>query len=270
MSAACQLRLAVACLLTGTAGAFRASPPAMGSRVQLKPSPVRILYRVRGGSTEATMSAISFADRFCPAMGFLLSNALYLSPLPETLRRVKAGSLGELNPLPTSLMVVGTIAWLSYAMSARNPWIAATNVPGAVVAIGTFVFLLPLLRPGPQLKQVQATVIAGATSSILLWTYLIFMGATAVARSKALGIYATGICIALFASPLSTIATVVRERNAASILAPLTAAQCLNCLMWTTYGVLAAKDPFVWGPNGTGLILGLIQLALKLAFPSKQ
>ena len=35
-----------------------------------------------------------------------------------------------------------------------------------------------------QLKQVQATVIAGATSSILLWTYLIFMGATAVAATN--------------------------------------------------------------------------------------
>ena len=26
---------------------------------------------------------------------------------------------------------------------------------------------------------------------------------------------------------------------------------------------------YVWGPNGTGLLLGLLQLALKLAFPSK-
>lgn len=39
--------------------------------------------------------------------------------------------------------------------------------------------------------------------------------------------------------------------------------------LWTTYGVFAAKDIFVWGPNGTGLILGLVQLALKLVYPSK-
>ena len=32
---------------------------------------------------------------------------------------------------------------------------------------------------------------------------------------------------------------------------------------------LAAKDVFVWGPNGTGLILGLVQLALKLLYPTK-
>ena len=46
-------------------------------------------------------------------------------------------------------------------------------------------------------------------------------------------------------------------------------AQVANCLMWTVYGVFAAKDVFVWGPNGTGLVLGLVQLALKLLFPSK-
>lgn len=106
------------------------------------------------------------------------------------------------------------------------------------------------------------------TCTTLLWARLIFGGASAALRSRVLGVYATIICIVLFASPLSTIASVLRTRNAASILAPLTASQCLNCLMWTIYGVFAAKDPFVWGPNGTGLVLGLIQLALKLGFPS--
>lgn len=36
------------------------------------------------------------------------------------------------------------------------------------------------------------------------------------------------------------------------------------------YGWFATKDIFVWGPNLTGLMLGLAQLALKLAFPSKK
>ena len=46
--------------------------------------------------------------------------------------------------------------------------------------------------------------------------------------------------------------------------------RCANCLMWSTYGVFAARDIFVWGPNGTGLVLGLMQLALKLLYPSKE
>ena len=38
--------------------------------------------------------------------------------------------------------------------------------------------------------------------------------------------------------------------------------------LWSLYG-LAIQDKFVYGPNLTGLGLGLIQLALKLVFPSK-
>lgn len=38
--------------------------------------------------------------------------------------------------------------------------------------------------------------------------------------------------------------------------------------LWSAYG-LAIKDKFVYGPNLTGLGFGLIQLALKLVFPSK-
>lgn len=34
-------------------------------------------------------------------------------------------------------------------------------------------------------------------------------------------------------------------------------------------GIFAARDVFVYGPNGIGLILGLIQLTLKLLYPSK-
>ena len=38
--------------------------------------------------------------------------------------------------------------------------------------------------------------------------------------------------------------------------------------MWTIYG-LGIGDVWVWGPNSTGLGLGLVQLALKVLFPSR-
>ena len=46
--------------------------------------------------------------------------------------------------------------------------------------------------------------------------------------------------------------------------------QVANCALWTTYGWFAVRDVFVWGPNLTGLLLGLAQLALKIAFPDKK
>ena len=62
---------------------------------------------------------------------------------------------------------------------------------------------------------------------------------------------------------------VIATKNSASIYAPMTIAQVVNSALWTTYGFFGAKDIFVWGPNFTGVCLGLIQLLLKLVFPSK-
>ena len=208
-------------------------------------------------------------SRLFSALGFILSNALYASPLPALRKAVKRGNLGTLNPLPSALMVIGTGAWVSYGLSCQNPWISATNIPGAVVAMGQLLVMLPLMKSGAQLKQFQSVVLGGTACTLLLWAKLIFGGVSAAVRSQVLGTYAI-ICIVLFASPLSTIASVVKNKNAASILAPLTISQVSNCALWTTYGVFAARDIFVWGPNGIGLILGLAQLSLKLLFPSKE
>jgi solute carrier family 50 protein (sugar transporter) len=253
-------------LLLGSVSAFSAVPRVVHRSAGLIPTlPAR--------APPATMlsgSALLVAQRVCPALGFVLSSALYCAPVPTLREAIKQGSLGAFNPLPSALMVTATTAWLGYGLSVRDPWIALTNAPGALVALAQLVVILPLMKPGKQLQQFQATVLGGAAFTIALWGKLIFGGASAAARSKALGLYATIICIALFASPLATIASVVREKNSESILASLTAAQVANCVLWTTYGVLAARDPFVWGPNGVGLVLGLIQLALKVCFPAKK
>lgn len=210
------------------AHALAISPPQLVMR-HTPTHPRTNALRVRGGSQTA-MSAGVVAQQLCPAVGFLLSSALYCSPLPTVRECVKRGSLGAFNPLPSALMVLGTTAWLGYSLSVRDPWIALTNTPGTLIAITQLVLLLPLMRPGRQLAQFQATILGGAACTTLLWVQLIFSGATAAVRSRVLGIYATIICIALFASPLSTIFTVLSTRNAASILAPLTASQVANCM----------------------------------------
>lgn len=54
------------------------------------------------------------------------------------------------------------------------------------------------------------------------------------------------------------------------ILGAFTAAQVANCALWSAYGLFAAKDVYVYGPNLTGLALGLTQLFLKVVFPSSE
>jgi len=193
-------------------------------------------------------------------------NALYFSPIPAAIKALDSGSLGALNPIPTACIVLSTFAWLMYAFSVPNGWVVTSNVPGACAAVAAMTMLLPVMRGAPSLRAVQMILVGGSLANLLLWCYLIFARLTAAARSRVLGLYASAFFILLSASPLSTIGEVIASRDAASIYAPMTAAQCTNAGLWSLYGVFGAKDVFVWAPNVTGLLLGLLQLLLKLIF----
>jgi solute carrier family 50 protein (sugar transporter) len=223
---------------------------------------VRVL---RGGSSHE-MSLARLSAEYAPSLGVLTSNALYFSSLPAVLRARREGSLGEFNPLPTTIMVVACLNWLGYALSVGDRFIVASNLPGAAAVLTSFVIMLPLTDNGKVRLVQQTTFVAGSLATLCLWSFFVLTKATAAARSKAIGLFASAIFIILSASPFSTIAEVLRSRDATSIFAPFTAAQVTNCALWTTYGWFAAKDVFVWGPNLIGLSLGLAQLALKLIF----
>jgi uncharacterized protein with PQ loop repeat len=72
--------------------------------------------------------------------------------------------------------------------------------------------------------------------------------------------------MALFASPLSTLKTVIETKSAASIPLPFTIASLLACFFWSVTGFLELHDLNVILPNFTGFLFGLAQLGLKLRF----
>jgi hypothetical protein len=75
--------------------------------------------------------------------------------------------------------------------------------------------------------------------------------------------------LAFYAAPLSTIGSVLRARDAASIAAnwPMTAVSAANAALWAAYG-FAIGRPFVWAPNVAGLVLGAVQLGLCVCLPA--
>lgn len=208
-------------------------------------------------------------SQFFPILGVILSNALYLSSAPAVYRAHLTGNLGSLNVLPQALMVLSTNAWMCYALSVPNIFITMSNLPGAVAAVAFVSITMPLIpRADSKTRlQVQAVLITGTAVMLCLWTWIIFNHTSRANRSWLLGAYGSAICVLLFASPLSTMGEVLATRNAASIYPPLTAMQVTNCAMWTVYG-LGIGDIWVYGPNGTGLLLGLVQLVLVCSFPS--
>jgi len=259
----------VGLLLVTSSTGFMASRPPLPHRQPAPKLASEKALRIRGG--EGSMSLADAFGLYAPAAGILTSNALYFSALPEVLRARTSGSLGAFNPLPSTIMVLSVLLWLCYGLSVKNPWIVASNLPGAAAVLLTFVVMLPLMgKDHEALTSCQATLVGGTMLTLCMFTGLIFSGATAAVSAQFIGYLASACFVCLAASPLSTIRTVISSRNSASIYLPLTLAQCANTLLWTIYGAFAAKDLFVYGPNGVGLALGVTQLALKALFPSKE
>lgn len=222
--------------------------------------------RVRGGSS-LEMSSSQLVTTIVSRIGILTSTLLYFSPLTTVRNASNEGSLGDLNPIPLAIMAVSSICWLVYGLSVRDPYVTLSNVPGSIASIWYVTAILPLLK-GKQLRSTQSLVVALSALTINLWTWLSLTNKPVAEVSSALGLFASALFIVLSGSPLSTIKKVVSTKNSGSILAPLTFAQVTNTALWSLYG-LAIKDKFVWGPNLTGLGFGLIQLVLKILFPSK-
>eukprot|EP01083_Nonionella_stella_P236096 829506_1 len=69
-----------------------------------------------------------------------------------------------------------------------------------------------------------------------------------------------------YGGPLSTIYSVLRERNTSSIHILTMITNTLNAIFWTAYG-FAIQDYFIAIPNGIGAIFGGIQIFLCITFP---
>jgi len=235
-----------------------------------------IMNKIRGGaSSPLSMSsgdALRLARTLAPKIGILSSTALYFAPAAAVLSAIQKDSLDDLNPLPIAIMSIVSVSWLAYGLMSNDIYLASSNFAGCIASIGYVVGVLPLLGKGTNQKQLRTTqgvLLAGVSVVLSLWTYLGVSGTSVARMSQILGMFASAIFIILAGSPLSTISTVIATKDSRSILGTLTAAQVINTVLWGVYG-LAIKDRFVYGPNLIGLVLGLIQLGLKLMFPAKK
>eukprot|EP00954_Amorphochlora_amoebiformis_P024903 1369559-Amorphochlora_amoeboformis.AAC.1 len=171
-----------------------------------------------------------------PSIGTVLSNALYFSFAPGVAAALKAGSLGALNPIPVATQLYSTIAWSIYGLAIKNPFVTASNVPAIILSMWAVASLTPLINDKSQLKSFQNLLVAGSAAVSGLWALLIFF-VDPTKHAFVAGLFATAICIILFASPLTAMKSVIEKKDASSIYAPFAIVQTVNCLMWFLYGL---------------------------------
>ncbi|XP_052897067.1 sugar transporter SWEET1 isoform X1 [Anopheles moucheti] len=83
------------------------------------------------------------------------------------------------------------------------------------------------------------------------------------------GLLCCCLAVLFFASPLTTLAHVIRTQNTDSLPFPIIVASFFVCFLWTAYGVMIG-DRFIQVPNLLGGILAGIQLTLYVIYPKKK
>ncbi|GKY99959.1 hypothetical protein MPSEU_000949500 [Mayamaea pseudoterrestris] len=163
-------------------------------------------------------------------------------------------------------MVASAFLWTTYGLLNQQSTIYMSNFVGLVLGVYyTFRFTKYAPAYSPTLPgSVSHHFIALAT--IMISTVVFCSSASQYTSSLWVGRVAVFFCLAMFASPLAALRTVLETRSAATIPLPFTLASTLNCWAWVVVGLWDMHDPNVYATNGIALAFGLIQIALKVVY----
>eukprot|EP00201_Polytomella_parva_P020191 CAMPEP_0175043368 /NCGR_PEP_ID=MMETSP0052_2-20121109/3141_1 /TAXON_ID=51329 ORGANISM="Polytomella parva, Strain SAG 63-3" /NCGR_SAMPLE_ID=MMETSP0052_2 /ASSEMBLY_ACC=CAM_ASM_000194 /LENGTH=297 /DNA_ID=CAMNT_0016306405 /DNA_START=163 /DNA_END=1056 /DNA_ORIENTATION=- len=191
---------------------------------------------------------------------------MYASPLPSVRRALKTKSLGELNPLPFTIAFANVIAWTSYGLVTKDPYVTTPNFIG--IPLTLFCSLSCFELADDRIKRIIKIIIVTESLSLsFTWVLVAFCAGSHDTEGIVWGLAGNMMAIIYYAAPLSSMVKVIKSRNSSSILVPLTLANSLNALLWTLYG-FGIDNIFVWLPNLIGLVLSLAQFALRLIYPA--
>jgi solute carrier family 50 protein (sugar transporter) len=179
--------------------------------------------------------------------------------------------LGDVNPMPFVTMFGSCIGGSLYGVISENQWVWWSNFPGVI--IGLYLCCEALAACGH--RESDAAARKTLVRSLLFWlAFWALLGWAAIfvlastARAPTVGFVSCGVIMLMYAAPLSTLATVLRTRDASSLYLPMCAIAATCTLLWTVYGFVLG-DVFIWAPNGVGMCLSSVQLALIGLLPSK-
>jgi len=195
-------------------------------------------------------------DVFLPLAATILSVALNLSPL-KTIREIQEqGDVGNASFAPFFAICMNALLAFLYGLYIYNQTIMFVNFLGVMFSTYYIWVYYNYTRD----KQTVRTLLLTASVFIVVILYHIYFRAGENGRLQ-LGLISNFATICMFASPLSTVPTIIRTKNASTIPVWLSVASFACSLAWFLYGI-TLWDFFVMIPNLLGLLLSSLQLFL--------
>ena len=195
------------------------------------------------------------------------SIAVFMAPLPTISQIKRDGRVGDLPLLPYSSMILSGFLWTVYGKLKGEPSVWASNAVGLILGLYYF-YGFTQFAP----KEESSPTLPGSVKhhKMVIWstvigTMLLYMSGSSLA-GRIIGFAAVMLYLALSASPLAAVQTVLRTKSAQAIPLPFVLASICSCFCWTVFGFFKMNDPNVYLTSGIGLTFGIMQAALKLIY----
>lgn len=225
----------------------------------------------------------------------MISSALYSAPVKDLRKALNDGDLGHLNPVPWAVMSGNCFGWLAYAFFAKDPFILASNIPGLLVSVWLNIGASKLQyysamelsneiteltdesrgsSPDAARRRKGSLVLSpqdGLWLRILsLWIAILvcvcWLGLADGHEKETVGFLVNINLLFFYGAPLQSIKLISQAKKSDSLHVPTMVLSCTNAGFWMMYGI-ARCDIVIYGPNGIGLFLGLVQALLCCVYP---
>ncbi len=201
------------------------------------------------------------AESVLAILGIIASVGLALSPLPTMSKIIATRSIGDYSVLPYSVTCAQAILWVAYSLEygKGKETLIRVNAPVALIEL---VYVLVFFR-FVAAANVKRLLIETVTPMIAMAVGLIasFVQGNHADTIKAVGILAMIFNIAVYASPLMVLLTVIRTRSVEYMPLLLSVSGTVCAVIWLTWAWLA-DDMYVLIPSCIGAGLGVIQLGI--------
>ena len=177
-----------------------------------------------------------------PTLGTIFCFGMWLSPLRAVLEVRRTKQLGALNPLPFGITVVNCIAWVMYACQKRDFFIFFANGSGLVLGFFYCLSIFPHLNAGTiaekRLKMRLEVMVIGGVAFWAVIAMIVFIildptqtndvaiGQTVVSS------FAVITTLSYYASPLTTMAEVIKIKDSSSLYAPMILMNLATAFLW--------------------------------------
>ncbi|XP_031555159.1 sugar transporter SWEET1-like [Actinia tenebrosa] len=192
---------------------------------------------------------------------------LLLTGAQTCLRIIRNGSTGEVALFPFLACCLSSVLWTKYGLLQEDFPITLISCAG-MISQSIYILIYYTNVNARDKKNISVKLLLAFLTVTSILSYIKYYVEDVETASMHLGFVCSGFSVAVYGSPLVSLATVIRKKSTECLTFSLCIANFIVSLQWLMYGQIV-QDNFIKIPNGVGVLLSTIQVSLFICYPSK-